>query len=81
MHKIYLRLLIYNYDASPRHQEIRHECESVEQAEHLRKRLQTLIGRNVTENRTGRWLDQHHGIYGFIEEIEGIYEETTRRIA
>ena len=51
------------------------------EAKHLRDRLSTLKGIYVGGGRTGGWLERNHGIYGFIDEIGGIYEETTRRVA
>lgn len=81
MNRVYIKLLVYNYDASPRHQTIEHNCKSVEHAKRLQSRLESLMGIRYSDNRTGGWLERNHSIYGFIEHIEGIYEETTRRLA
>jgi len=80
MTKYYIRLLVYNYDASPRWQRVSHFCESQERASHTAWRLQKLIGLRSSDNRTGKWLDRNHGIYGFVERIEGIYQETTTKL-
>lgn len=86
MTRIYIALTVYNYDRSPRHQRIEHVCQDVEQAKHLLHRLETLNTVNGVPvyghtGRTGGWLERNHNIYGFIDSIEGIFEETTRRIA
>lgn len=79
--KVYIALTVYNYDASPRHQYIKHTCKSIEHAKHVVHRLETLKGIYIGGGRTGGWLDRHHGIYGFVDSIDGIFEQTTRRIA
>ena len=80
--RIYIKLWVYNYDRSPRAHWVQHNCKSVEQAQHLVKRLRSLQGILYSDNRTGGWLERNHHIYGFIEHggIEGIYEEETRKI-
>jgi len=78
---IYIGLNVYNYDCSPRGQYIKHTCKSEEEAKHLVTRLNTLLGMYIGGGRTGGWLQRNHGVYGFIESIEGIFEQTTRRIA
>jgi hypothetical protein len=82
---IYISLIVYNYGRSPRHHRIKHICQNVEHARHLMKRLQTLNTDNGLPCRgesghTGRWLERNHGIYGFVDTIEGIFEETTRKV-
>ena len=86
MTRVYIALTVYNYDASPRYQRIKHVCSNVEQAKHLVHRLETLNTDNGHPcyghmGRTGGWLDRHTGIYGFVDSIEGIFEETTRKVA
>ncbi len=78
--RIYLRLLVYNYDTSPRGQWIEHTCHSVEHAKLVRDRLHKLMGVRYDQNHTDRWLDRNHHIYGIVEHVEGVYEETTRKI-
>ena len=80
MTKYYIQLEVYNYDASPRYQTIRHYVESPSHARQITARLQKLVGQNVTENRTRRWLNNHCGTDGFIDTISGTYEETTRKL-
>jgi hypothetical protein len=81
MTRYYIQLQVYNYDAYPRQQTVRHYVESPSHAEQIAARLRKLVGRNIAENRTRRWVGNHLHIDGFIEAIDGIYEETTRRIA
>ena len=78
--KLYLSLLVYNYDALPRLQEVRHRVESVGEAQVLAGRLNKLIGMNVPDNRTRGWLQKHHHIDGFVEVVRDLYQETTVRI-
>ncbi len=80
--RVYVKLWVYNYDCSPRAHWFEHDCKSVEQAQHLVKRLRSLQGVLYSDNRTGGWLMRNHNIDGFVEHggIEGIFEEITRRI-
>lgn len=43
-------------------------------------KLKMLMGPYIGGGRTGTWLYRHHGIYGFIDSIDGIYKEATERI-
>jgi len=82
MTKIYVRLHVYDYDLDSRHRVIKHICKDEQQAKHLVQRLESLNpGAFGPNDRTGGWLQRNHGIYGFITKVEGIFEETTRRIA
>jgi hypothetical protein len=80
--RIYLLIEVYNYDRSPRVHTIEHVVATVEEARHLRDRLDTLMPwqLGLSGNRTGRWLDRNHRIYGFIERVVGIFEETTKEV-
>jgi hypothetical protein len=79
--RIYIELLVYNYDASPRHQRVEYTCVSEERAKSKADRLKKLIGHwGDSSNRTDRWLTEHMGIYGFIEQVEGIFRQITTRI-
>lgn len=77
-HRFYLLLRIYNYDASPRHQSIQHNVASAEAGKKLASSLKLF----VPEKRTpaSRWLDRNHKVYGFIEQIVGVFEETTIKV-
>jgi hypothetical protein len=79
-HKIFVVLLVYNYDAYPRSQFIEHEVASVEKAKVLKARLGQLMCGGSVKNRTARWLDRHHGISGTVQRVDGIYERTMTRI-
>lgn len=81
MTRYYIQLQVYNYDSYRRQQAVRHYVESPSHAEQVAARLRRLIGKNITENRTRRWVSNHLHIDGFIESIDGTYEETTRRIS
>lgn len=77
--KIYINLLVYNYDRSPRHEYVRHTCEDEKKARTLAVRLHKLIDARKG-NQTTRWLEQHTGISGFVERVDGIYKEVTTRL-
>jgi hypothetical protein len=79
MTRYYIQLRVYDYDSYPRQQTVRHYAESPSHAERVFARLRRLVGGNLTENRTRRWVSGHLRIDGFIEAVDGIYEETTRR--
>jgi hypothetical protein len=79
-HKIFVMLLVYDYDAYPRSRFIEHEVKSVERAKVLKARLTTLIGGDPVSGRTARWLDRHHGVSGFVQRVHGIYEKTVTRL-
>jgi len=82
MTKFYIRLNVYNYDASPRGQSVRKYYFSEEKARTTAWRLQRLIGwRGPGENRSGAWLERNFRIYGFVESIEGVYREETTQLA
>lgn len=78
--RIFIQLTIYNYDASPRAQYLQHNCRSLADAKRTADRLRRMVSTNVSANRTGRWLDNNHAIYGFIERVSGIFREVTTRI-
>src|SRR5208282_4738582 len=78
MSKIYVNLLVYNYDASPRHEYVRHTCADEKKARTLAIRLHKLIDARKG-NQTTRWLEQHTGS-GFVERVDGIYKEVTTRL-
>ena len=89
--RVYISLVVYNYDCDSRYQTIQHNCDSIEQAKNLVDELKTLnIEINMkTKNRylvspemgrTGEWLERNYDIFGFIESVEGIFQETTERI-
>lgn len=77
--RIYILLQVYNYDCSSRYMRIKHICRDEQQAHHIVNRLETL--EPGPYGRTHGWLDRNHSVYGFIDKIEGIFEETTRRVA
>jgi|HubBroStandDraft_1064217.scaffolds.fasta_scaffold697637_3 hypothetical protein len=77
--KIYINLLVYNYDASPRHEYVRHTVENEAKGRTLVLRLHKLIEARKG-NQTTRWLEQHTGISGFVERVDGIYKEVTTRL-
>jgi hypothetical protein len=77
--KIFLVLLVYDYDAYPRSQFIEHEVTSVENAKVLKARLEKLMSDGCAKNRTGRWLDRHHGISGTVQRVDGLYRKTVTR--
>lgn len=76
----YIYILIYNFDASPRYQYTKHFCGSEALALSTAKRLQIMMGKKRSENKTGRWLSEHGGIDGFIERIDGVFQTVTTRI-
>jgi hypothetical protein len=78
--KIYINLLVYDYDASPRQRFVRHTVETEAKARTLALRMHKLIGLRTSDNKTGRWLEQHTGISGFVERVDGIYKEVTTRL-
>jgi hypothetical protein len=78
--KVYINLLVYDYDASPRQRFVRHVCGNEKKARTLEDRLGKLIGPTRSDNKTTRWLEQHTGIYGFVERVDGIYKEVTTRL-
>jgi hypothetical protein len=78
--RIYLKLGVYNYDASPRHEIMKHFVNTVEEAQRLKNRLYLLWSYDAGKNRTGKWLERQIGIYGFVEDIIGIFEETTKEV-
>ena len=59
---------------------VKHYCDTEEQARKLVDRLTTLKGIYITGERTAGWLDRNHGIYGFIDKIEGIFTETIEKV-
>jgi hypothetical protein len=77
--KIYVRLLVYNYDSSPRCERHRYYCLTREEAFRIADHLRSGISPNydTTQNRTGGWLDRKFRIYGFVDSVEGVFEETT----
>ena len=78
MTKTYIVLHVYDYDLDGRHRTVRHECRDLAHAEHLRKRLWKL----TAHGRTAGWLERNHHIYGQVLDTgDGVYEETTRRVA
>lgn len=80
--KFYIKLTVYNYDASPRMQTVRHDVKDVATAKRTADRLNRLIKGHVTthENTTVNWLERNHRIYGFVERVDGIFREVTTRI-
>lgn len=79
--KIYLALTVYNYDASPRWERVKYTVKSEERAFTVARRLLALIGRaDACQGRTRRWLEQRFRIDGFVERVDGIFVEETRRI-
>ena len=78
--RVYIRLSVYNYDASPRCQVVKHVCKSIDAAKRLSDRLRRLIGTRGSDNGTTRWLDRNKSIYGLVERVEGIFSEVTTRI-
>jgi hypothetical protein len=78
--KVYVNLLVYDYDASPRQRFVRHVCDNETKARTLAARLHKLIGLRSSDNKTGRWLADHTGISGFVDRVDGIYKEVTTRL-
>ena len=77
-HRFYLLLRVYNYDTSPRHHDIQHNVASAEAGKKLLGRLKLFVPEKLTP--TSRWLQRNHNVYGFIEQIIGIFEETTIKV-
>jgi hypothetical protein len=78
-HRFYLLLRIYNYDAFGHgHQSIQHNVASAEAGKKLASRLKLFVPEKLTP--TSRWLDRNHKVYGFIEQIVGVFEETTIKV-
>ena len=78
--RVYISLIVYDYDYSSRYRRIKHICHDVKQAKHLIDQLFILKGTGITGGGHSRGLDRNHQIYGFIDTIEGIFEEITRKI-
>ena len=80
-HRFYVLLRVYNYDASPRFHDIQHNVDDAEEGKRLAKRLHNLQNRSrMTDNRTSKWLERNHSVYGFIEEVVGVFEKTTIKV-
>jgi hypothetical protein len=80
MTMIYLRMKIWNYDASPR-TEIYEERVSTEQRGiRLMKRLRNMFGALPSSNVGRTWLSRR-SIDGHILEIIGLYERKETRLA
>jgi hypothetical protein len=78
--QILVMLLIYDYDAYPRSRFIEHEVKSFEDATVLKARLTKLAGDIPAKGRTARWLDRHHGVSGFVQRVDWIYERKLTRL-
>jgi hypothetical protein len=79
--KLFVMLLVHDYDSIPRSQFIEHEVTSVEKAKVLRTRLEKLIGtKGFATNRTGRWLARYHGIDGFVQRVDWLYERIVTKV-
>ena len=76
--RFYLLLRVYNYDASPRYQSVQHNVKSAESGKKLAARLRLFTPEKTCP--TSRWLERNHGVYGFIEQITGVFEETTVKV-
>lgn len=75
--ELYLLLAVYNYDASPRTEIVRHKVKTVGEASLLAGKLKKGIGATGT---TSEWLQRNHNIDGFIESIGGLFQSTLVRI-
>ncbi len=74
--RVYIKLTVYNYDASPRYQMVEHNCKSVADAKRTADRL-----RRLAKNTDGQsFCERNFRIYGFVERVEGIFQEVTTRI-
>jgi hypothetical protein len=78
--RVYISLIVYDYDRSSRYRRIQHTCKDADSAFKLVGRLRALMGTQVCGGRSGGWLDRTYGIYGFIDKIEGVFEEVTRSL-
>lgn len=78
--QLYLLLSVYNYDASPRGEVVRHKVRTVGEAQILAGRLKKLIGLRASDNRTGDWLAKNHHVDGFVENVAGLFQESLVRI-
>jgi hypothetical protein len=58
MTTIYVSLLVYDYDRSPRGHRIRHFCKTLEEAQHLVHRLEQLTGNGLLRP----WLGKTGGV-------------------
>jgi hypothetical protein len=78
--RIYISLLVYDYETSPRLHNLRHFCVVPSEARRILRRLRKLYNDNPLTNRTGKWLERNHRISGFIERFDGIYREVTTQL-
>lgn len=78
--RIFIKLLIYNYDASSRYQYLEHKCKSVADAKRKASRLKRMAASVKISTGGGNWLQRNHQIYGFVQQVEGIFCQTTTRI-
>jgi hypothetical protein len=78
--EIYLRLRIWNYDASPRVQFYEERIESVLYARRMVQRIRNMFGALPSQLCVGRnWLSRR-GIDGHILEVIGVYRRTEEKL-
>lgn len=84
MTSYFLRIIYYQYNTGSMYvigpnngfRTLDIPCESLEAAERLRERLN-----RMPSHGTPGWLDKHYGIDGYVHRIDGIFKQTTERIA
>lgn len=82
----YIRLRVYNWDASSRVQIVTHYIKpsaapsASARARHIATRLAKIVKSNQNIGRASKWLQRNHGIYGFIEAVEGVFVQSTERV-
>ena len=83
---VYIKLVIYDWDASPRTSVLRHYFKGDERpsisshARHVAIRLRKMVQSKNNLGRACKWLQRNHNIYGFIEGVEGVYVTTTEKV-
>jgi hypothetical protein len=76
----FVDITVYNWESSRCYERHKYLCKSEGHGKSTARRLRALMGKKLTENRTGDWLIANLGIDGFIESVNGVFEYSVREV-